>query len=184
MSAGRVGRRSISSLLSLGCPTHQARATVGCFTSSRSASGREASGSPIRMRYTCCVYPSERDSAPRSVYNQAMSETCKAAWSGGKCDRAPEAARGLCQGHYAQWRRQTRAGTPEERVKYEPLRLVGEGGAATVPVTVHLPHEVAADYKRAAKEADKGVSELLRPWLADGYKRHQAALARRKRPTG
>jgi hypothetical protein len=111
-----------------------------------------------------------------------MSETCKAAWSGGRCDRPPEAARGLCQGHYAQWRRQTQAGTPESEVKYLLLRTVGGEGGGTVPVTVHLSREAAQLYKQAALGAGKGVSEFLRPWLEAGYQRHQARAERRKRP--
>lgn len=113
-----------------------------------------------------------------------MSETqCKAAWSGGKCKRAPDAARGLCQGHYAQWRRQTDAGKVDVRVAYTELRVIGEEGGGTVPATVHLPRAVFEQYQRAAKGAGQSVSSLLGAWLDAGFKRHQARAERRK-PAG
>lgn len=104
-----------------------------------------------------------------------MSETCKAAWSGGKCGRAPGAARGVCEGHYGQWRRQTDTGRlTTVQVVYTELRVAGEPGTRTVPVTVHLPQTTAEKYKQAAKGSGKGLSEFLRPWLDAGFKRHQA----------
>lgn len=106
-----------------------------------------------------------------------MSELCKAAWSGGTCSNEPNAARGLCQGHYAQWRRATRAGIA---VSYTELRA-GDG-PTTSPLTVHLPKDVKSEYQQAADAAGQGVSELLRPWLAEGFKRHKARLERRKQP--
>lgn len=122
--------------------------------------------------------------APSYNHTMSQSETCKAAWSGGKCDRDPGAARGLCQGHYAQWRRQTDSGERDVRVRYEPLRQPTGDGPTTVPVTVHLPRDAAAAYKRAATAAGLGVSELLRPWLDDGFKRHQTRAAHRKAAPG
>lgn len=112
-----------------------------------------------------------------------MSELCKAAWSGGKCDRGPGAARGLCQGHYAQWRRATDSGKLDVRVTYTELRVIGEEGGGTVPVTVHLARDTAEQYQRAAKGAGQSVSALLGSWLDAGFKRHQAREERRK-PTG
>lgn len=115
-------------------------------------------------------------------YNHVMSQSCKAAWSGGRCERPAGAARGLCQGHYAQWRRQTDSGKRDVRVTYEALRQPNGEGPGTVPVTVHLPPDAAQAYKRAAGEAGQGVSELLRPWLEAGFKRHQARAERRTKP--
>lgn len=110
----------------------------------------------------------------------SQAKTCKAAWSGGKCDNEPNAARGLCQGHYAQWRRATGAGKADVAVSYTPLRA--GNGPTTAPLTVHLPRDVKEAYQRAAEDAGKGVTELLRPWLAEGFKRHQARQERRKQP--
>lgn len=114
-------------------------------------------------------------------YNQTMSQptTCKAAWRGGKCEDAPGAARGLCQGHYAQWRRATDSGRVDVPVAYEPLRRSSGEGPTTVPLTIHVPPGAAEEYKAAAKAAGKKVSVLLRPWLEEGLKRHLAREEKR-----
>lgn len=109
-----------------------------------------------------------------------MSDTCKAAWNGGRCDRPASAARGLCQGHYAQWRRQTDSGEKANQAAYLPLRdASGAGEGRHVPVTVHVPQPEANQYKQAAKSAGLGVSELLRPWLQRGFEAHQKRQRRR-----
>lgn len=107
-----------------------------------------------------------------------MSETCKAAWSGGKCSRTPGAARGLCQGHYAQWRRQTDSGRLDVRPTFTELRSPDGEGPTTVPVTVHVSPEARDAYRAAAEASGVKQSELMRPWLEAGYKRYQDAFAR------
>lgn len=102
-----------------------------------------------------------------------MSETCKAAWSGGRCERPAGAARGLCQGHYAQWRRATDSGKRDAKVAYSALRDTSGTGPRTEPVTVHLPRDTAEAYREAARSSGKSFSEFLRGWLETGYKRHQ-----------
>lgn len=124
---------------------------------------------------TKCLVPS---------YNPSMSqsETCKAAWSGGKCDRGPDAARGLCQGHYAQWRRQTDSGKRDVRVTYADLRVIGDERGGTVPVTVHLPRDTAEQYQGVVRKPGESLSALLGSWLDVGFKRHMAREGRRRYP--